>query len=78
MRDKHHDLVVARKATGYATKLITLEVGSQGMVNIADFAGVQEAVHAPEIDYIADIAANNPGNHHKIITLLPNLLMYIC
>ena len=27
--------------------------GSRGMVDIADFAGVQEAVHAPEIDYIA-------------------------
>ena len=52
-RDKYHDLVVAGKAAGYATRLITLEVGSRGMVDIADFAGLQEAVHAQERDYIA-------------------------
>ena len=44
---------MAGKAAGYATKLITLEVGSREMVDIADFAGLQEAVHAPEKDYIA-------------------------
>ena len=60
-RDKYHDLVVAGKAAGYATRLITLEVGSRGMVDIADFAGLQEAVHAPERDYI--VPANNPGSH---------------
>ena len=45
----YHDLVMA----GYATKRITLEVGSRGMVDVADFADLQEAVHAPEKDYIA-------------------------
>ena len=39
--DKYHDLVVARKAAGYAAKLMTLDVGSRGMVDIADFAGLE-------------------------------------
>ena len=60
-RAKYHDLVVAGKAAGYATKLITLEVGSRGMANIADFSGLQEAVDAPEID--CALPANNPESH---------------
>ena len=83
-RDKYHDLVVAGKAAGYSTRLITLEVGCRGMVDIADFAGLQEAVHAQERDYIA-LCQQQSGQSSwapipsgaQGITTLDYLIMYI-
>ena len=42
-RAKYHDLVVAGRAAGYRAKLITLEVGSRGMLGDANINDLREA-----------------------------------
>ena len=39
-RAKYHDLVEAGRAAGYKSELITVEVGSRGMVGVSDFAAL--------------------------------------
>ena len=46
-REKYHDLVQAGREAGYRTELITIEVGSRGMLCANDFDGLQAAIHAP-------------------------------
>jgi hypothetical protein len=44
---KYADLVEAGKVAGYRTELITIEVGSRGMVGIAEFDTLRAAINAP-------------------------------
>jgi hypothetical protein len=43
---KYQDLVEGGKAAGYRSELITIEVGSQGMMGIGDFDSLRAAVNA--------------------------------
>ena len=43
-RVKYQDLVVAGKAAGYTTELLTVEVGSRGMLGIRDLEPLATAV----------------------------------
>ena len=45
-RAKYHDLVVAGRVAGYRVKLITLEVGSRGMLGDANINDLREAIEA--------------------------------
>ena len=45
-RSKYHDLVVAGRAAGYRVKLITLEVGSHGMLGDVNIDDLREAIEA--------------------------------
>ena len=44
---KYHDLVEAGRAAGYGVKLLSLVVGSRGMLGDADFDLLREATDAP-------------------------------
>ena len=46
-RLKHYDLVEAGRTSGYRSHLITLEVGSWGMLGESDLAALREAIDAP-------------------------------
>ena len=46
-RAKYHDLVVAGRDAGYRVKLITIEVGSRGMLKDEVFNELREAIEAP-------------------------------
>ena len=46
-RSKYYDLVEARRAAGYRCELITVEVGSRGMLSVADLQSLQAAIDAP-------------------------------
>lgn len=48
---KYHHLVEAGRAAGYRSKLITVEVGSRGMLGNADFDELKQAVKAPRKDF---------------------------
>ena len=45
-RAKYHNLVEVGRATGYKSELITVEVGSQGMVGVSDFAALGNILDA--------------------------------
>ena len=47
-RVKYQDLVEAGHAAGYKTELITIEVGSRGMVCVADFDDLRAAINATQ------------------------------
>ena len=49
-RAKYHDLVEAGRAAGYKTDLITVEVGSRGMLGESMFENLKEAIHATRKD----------------------------
>ena len=49
-RAKYHDLVEAGSAAGYRTELITVEVGSRGMLGDSVFEGLKEATNASTKD----------------------------
>ena len=40
-RAKYHDLVEAGRAVGYKTELLTIEVGSTGMLGVSDFDAME-------------------------------------
>ena len=46
-RVKYHDLVEARKAAGYKTELLTVEVGCRGMLGSSDLKPLAAAVKCP-------------------------------
>ena len=46
-RAKYHDLVVAGRDAGCRVKLITIEVGSRGMLEDEAFNELGEAIEAP-------------------------------
>ena len=48
---KYHDLVVAGRAAGYRVRLITLEVGSRGMLGDAIINDLREAIDAPRREF---------------------------
>ena len=43
-REKYKDLVEALRGAGYRATLITLEVGSRGMLSVKDLAAISEAL----------------------------------
>ena len=45
-RAKYHDVVVAGRAAGYKTQLITTKVGSHGMLGDLDFEDLKKATNA--------------------------------
>ena len=45
-RAKYHDLVEAGRAAGHKSELITVEVGSRGMVGVSDFAALGNVLDA--------------------------------
>lgn len=45
-RAKYHDLVEAERALGYKSELITVEIGSWGMVGISDFTALGNVLDA--------------------------------
>ena len=45
-RAKYHDLVEAGRAARYNTELITVEVGSRGMLGDSDFEALKKAINA--------------------------------
>ena len=47
---KYQDLVEAACAAGFSTELITVEIGSRGMVDDSTFAMLQSAVKASQKD----------------------------
>ena len=47
---KYHDLVEAGRAAGFRCELITLEVGSRGMLSLADLEPLQDALEIPRKD----------------------------
>ena len=49
-RAKYHDLVKAGRAAGYKTDLITVVVGSHGMLGESLFEHLKEAIHATRKD----------------------------
>lgn len=51
-RSKYHDLMEAGRAAGFRCELITLEVGSRGMLNLADLEPLQEALGIPRKDLV--------------------------
>ena len=50
-RAKYHDLVEAGRAAGYKTELITVEVGSRGMLGSSDFDALREVIDAPSKEF---------------------------
>ena len=50
-RAKYHDLVEARRAAGYKSELITVEVGSGGMVGVSDFAALGNVLDASRKEF---------------------------
>ena len=50
---KYHDLVEAGLAAGYRSKLITVEVGSRGMVDVSDFTALRYALDASKKEFSA-------------------------
>ena len=50
-RTKYYDLVEAGKAAGYRTELITVEVGSRGMLGVSDLDDLREAIDATRKDF---------------------------
>ena len=49
-QSKYQDLVEGGKAGGYSTHLLTLEVGSRGMVDVDDFHSLAQALKASQKD----------------------------
>lgn len=49
-RAKYQDLVEAGQAAGYSTELITIEVGSRGMLDDVDFATLKTIMNIPQKD----------------------------
>ena len=49
-QSKYQDLVEGGKAGGYSTHLLTLEVGSRGMVDVDDFHSLAQALNASQKD----------------------------
>ena len=49
-RAKYYDLVQAGRAAGYRTELLTVEVGSRGMLSVSDFDDLKRAIKAPRKD----------------------------
>ena len=47
-RAKYYDLVEAGREVGYSTELITIEVGSRGMLCAADFDTLRVAINASQ------------------------------
>ena len=47
---KYQDLVEAGRAAGYRTELITVEVGSRGMLGSSDFEPLAAAISCPRKD----------------------------
>ena len=47
---QYQDLVEAGEASGYSSHLLTLEVGSRGMVDTNDFYGLAQALRVPKKD----------------------------
>ena len=43
-RAKYFDLVEAGRAAGYKTELITVEVGSRGMLDVSNFDALREVI----------------------------------
>ena len=52
-RGKYHDLVEAGRAAGYRTELITVEVGSRGMLGDSVFDDLREVIHATRKEFTA-------------------------
>ena len=52
-KTKYHDLVVAGRAAGYRVRLITLEVGSRGMLGDTIVNDLREAIYAPRREFTA-------------------------
>ena len=52
-RERERDLVEAGLAAGYRSKLITVEVGSRGMVDVSDFTALRNALDAPKKEFSA-------------------------
>ena len=50
---KYHDLMEAGLAAGYRSKLISVEVGSWGMVDISDFTAIRNALDASKKEFSA-------------------------
>jgi hypothetical protein len=51
-RTKYYDLVEAGRAAGFRCELITLEVGSRGMLSAADLEPLQAAIEAPRKEVV--------------------------
>ena len=51
-QSKYQDLVEAGQASGYSSRLLTLEVGSRGMVDTNDFHGLAQALRVPKKDML--------------------------
>ena len=51
-RSKYYDLMEAGRATGYRYELITVEVGSRGMLSVTDLEQLQAAVDASRRDIV--------------------------
>ena len=47
---KYHDLMEAGRAAGFRCELISLEVGSRGMLSLADLEPLQDALEIPRKD----------------------------
>ena len=50
-RAKYHDLVEAGRAERFKTDLLTIEVGSRGMLGVSDFDAMKKAINASRKDY---------------------------
>ena len=51
-RSKYYDLMEAGRAAGYRCELITVEVGSRGMLSMADLESIQAAIDAPRREMV--------------------------
>ena len=49
----YHDLVEVGRAVGYKAELITMEVGSQGMLGDSDLDALREAIDALRKEFAA-------------------------
>ena len=49
---KYYDLVEAGRAAGYRCELITVDVGSRGMLSVADLESIQAAIDAPRREMV--------------------------
>ena len=50
-RMKYHDLVEVGRAAGYKTELITVEVGSRGMLGDSDLDALRDAMDATRKEF---------------------------
>ena len=50
-RMKYHDLVEVGRAAGYKTELITVEVGSRGMLGDSDIDALRDAMDATRKEF---------------------------